>query len=168
MVLNKTWVPKICVTVVCYICWQRIRVKNNEEDSIHSSRATLTKSDATKTGSSDGTTDNADCGGCCSICLEDFCDGDEICESYNCRHQFHMNGCMSKWLLGHDECPVCRRDYLQCNHRICRSHHGKTRNYYVDPVPVNGLYDSGYYADDRWRFREAGLTAMGEFPPWFW
>lgn len=109
--------------------------------------------------------------GCCSICLEDFQDGDEICESQYCRHQFHMNGCMDEWLLRHDECPVCRRDYVQSDrHSIYQQ--PKSRNRYVEPLAMNsdgwGARNDGRYPDERWRFREAGLTAMSEFPPWFW
>lgn len=47
----------------------------------------------------------------CSICLEDFEDGDIVCQSPNCRHIFHED-CMSEWLLRHDDCPCCRSPYL--------------------------------------------------------
>ena len=49
----------------------------------------------------------------CSICLEPFRIGEEVSWSRNteCLHCYHR-GCISQWLLKHDECPVCRADYL--------------------------------------------------------
>jgi hypothetical protein len=49
---------------------------------------------------------------CCCICLEEFRVGERICQSYACSHVFHFDGCMLEWLMRHDECPICRRDYL--------------------------------------------------------
>jgi Ring finger domain len=119
--------------------------------------------------------DSLDDEGCCYICLEDFSDGEEVCQSHNCKHKFHMKGCMNEWLVGHDECPVCRRDYTQCVRQHCKQH-DNDRIAYVDPVldvphhvgAVLGIHQTTRYNDERWRFREAGLTAMSEFPPWFW
>jgi len=49
----------------------------------------------------------------CAICLEKFRDGDEFCSSHNknCHDHFHRS-CIVEWLLTHDDCPCCRRDYL--------------------------------------------------------
>lgn len=49
----------------------------------------------------------------CSICLAEYNDGDEICWSHNdkCNHFFHK-ACIQTWLLTHEECPCCRRDFL--------------------------------------------------------
>jgi Ring finger domain len=49
----------------------------------------------------------------CSICLTEYNDGDEICWSHNdkCNHFFHK-ACIQTWLLTHEECPCCRRDFL--------------------------------------------------------
>ena len=50
----------------------------------------------------------------CCICQEDYCDGDEIAwpTNENCQHVYHLN-CIMKWLmLDHDECPVCRANYI--------------------------------------------------------
>ena len=49
----------------------------------------------------------------CPICLEPYKEGDEICWSSNddCPHSFHLD-CMMKWLMTHDNCPLCRADYL--------------------------------------------------------
>ena len=49
----------------------------------------------------------------CSICLADYDDGDDICWSQNdkCNHFFHKE-CIQTWLLTHEECPCCRRDFL--------------------------------------------------------
>jgi Ring finger domain len=49
----------------------------------------------------------------CSICLNEYRDGDEICWSHNesCNHFFHKE-CIQTWLLTHEDCPCCRRDFL--------------------------------------------------------
>ena len=50
----------------------------------------------------------------CAVCLEAFCDNDEICTSNNpdCPHVFHRT-CIHSWLMRQEECPCCRRPYLQ-------------------------------------------------------
>lgn len=49
----------------------------------------------------------------CPICLDDYEIGDELCASRNkeCNHTFHLE-CMTDWLMTHDDCPLCRADYL--------------------------------------------------------
>mmetsp|Transcript_6341 Transcript_6341/g.15785 ORF Transcript_6341/g.15785 Transcript_6341/m.15785 type:complete len:548 (+) Transcript_6341:145-1788(+) len=42
----------------------------------------------------------------CSICLEDFCQGDER-TSLPCLHGFH-SGCVNRWLSSNGSCPVCK------------------------------------------------------------
>jgi len=55
----------------------------------------------------------------CPICLEEYKVGDEIAWSKNdqCPHAFHID-CALDWLMDHDECPVCRGDYLQAGTNI--------------------------------------------------
>jgi hypothetical protein len=51
----------------------------------------------------------------CSICLDEFKNDDDICTSKNnihCPHVFHLE-CMMEWLMRHDECPLCRHDFLK-------------------------------------------------------
>lgn len=45
----------------------------------------------------------------CIICLEPMKMGDPI-RKLRCKHAFHAT-CIDKWLKGHVECPVCRRDF---------------------------------------------------------
>ena len=49
----------------------------------------------------------------CPICIERYKEGEEIAWSLNerCHHAFHY-GCISDWLMKHDECPMCRMNYL--------------------------------------------------------
>mmetsp|Transcript_17533 Transcript_17533/g.25108 ORF Transcript_17533/g.25108 Transcript_17533/m.25108 type:complete len:281 (+) Transcript_17533:66-908(+) len=49
----------------------------------------------------------------CSICLDDYVIGEEVCWSQNpdCYHAFHKD-CIIAWLMEHKDCPVCRREYL--------------------------------------------------------
>ena len=49
----------------------------------------------------------------CAICLTSFHDTQIVCQSNNpsCQHLFHAP-CMTHWLLKHEECPVCRQNYL--------------------------------------------------------
>lgn len=45
----------------------------------------------------------------CSICLEEFEDGDEVSVMPCSRaHEFHQN-CIAKWLGMRNTCPLCRR-----------------------------------------------------------
>ena len=49
----------------------------------------------------------------CSICLNDYAEGEILCWSQNsrCRHCFHRD-CAIEWLMSHEECPLCRNNYL--------------------------------------------------------
>jgi len=49
----------------------------------------------------------------CPICLDDYKVRDDIAWSKNdeCSHTFHFD-CILEWLLKHDECPLCREDFL--------------------------------------------------------
>ena len=49
----------------------------------------------------------------CSICLQNYSVGDDICWSRNdeCKHAFHIE-CISHWLMKHNDCPICRSNYL--------------------------------------------------------
>jgi len=55
----------------------------------------------------------------CSICLQNYEVGDDICWSPNetCKHAFHTE-CLSSWLMKHDNCPLCREDYLKVTDAI--------------------------------------------------
>lgn len=50
----------------------------------------------------------------CPVCFGDYVKGDDIAWSKNekCCHAFHTD-CILEWLMNHDECPMCRNDYLQ-------------------------------------------------------
>merc|ERR1712045_190567 len=50
---------------------------------------------------------------CCPICLDDFRIGDEVCWSKNekCLHIHHLD-CMMNWLMDHDDCPLCRQEFV--------------------------------------------------------
>lgn len=52
----------------------------------------------------------------CSICLNEYEQGEEIAWSpnKNCEHFFHR-ACIVEWLLSHDDCPCCRLDFLCFN-----------------------------------------------------
>jgi len=49
----------------------------------------------------------------CFICLEPYKVGDNIFWSKNekCCHVYHET-CMLRWLMDHDDCPLCRNNYL--------------------------------------------------------
>ena len=47
-------------------------------------------------------------GGSCSICLEDFDDGDRAL-LLPCKHRFHAQ-CVGHWFHEHRECPNCRHE----------------------------------------------------------
>ena len=52
----------------------------------------------------------------CTICIEEYKIGDEICYSRNrrCPHFFHVD-CMKHWLMNKNQCPLCRNDYLEAS-----------------------------------------------------
>jgi hypothetical protein len=56
---------------------------------------------------------------CCSICLDDFVEGDLICWSKipSCKHIFHQQ-CLLPWLLLHDSCPSCRCNIFANNDSV--------------------------------------------------
>ncbi|PKA45788.1 Putative RING-H2 finger protein ATL71 [Apostasia shenzhenica] len=49
---------------------------------------------------------------CCSICLADYNDSDELRRLPECGHLFHVL-CVDPWLRQHPTCPVCRTSPLQ-------------------------------------------------------
>jgi Ring finger domain len=62
---------------------------------------------------SNTTSDELDVSRSCSICLCEYEHGDGICYSRNdqCVHRFHTN-CAVAWFAKHEECPICRAQYL--------------------------------------------------------
>lgn len=46
----------------------------------------------------------------CSICLSDYVEGETIL-MLPCRHNYHK-ACITEWLLGHTQCPLCKRDVM--------------------------------------------------------
>jgi hypothetical protein len=78
---------------------------------------------------------------CCSICLEEFRNGDEMCASPNqaCSHVFHRD-CILDWLLTHEICPICRRNYLELN-SVCSVHELGSRDLESgDPIDSTILF----------------------------
>ena len=59
----------------------------------------------------------------CPICWEPYEQGDLVSSSPNpqCCHSFHKK-CITTWLLkpNHDDCPMCRSDYLNLPKRSIR------------------------------------------------
>lgn len=55
-----------------------------------------------------------DCSQECPICWESFKEKEKVCWSKNidCRHGFHLD-CMLIWLKDHEQCPICRCDYMR-------------------------------------------------------
>ena len=50
----------------------------------------------------------------CSICFEEYQEGEQIAFSNNegkCRHAYHVD-CILEWLMDHDDCPTCREQYF--------------------------------------------------------
>ncbi|XP_044491579.1 NEP1-interacting protein-like 1 [Mangifera indica] len=48
---------------------------------------------------------------CCSICLQDFSEGDSARKLPHCGHCFHLE-CIDQWLIRNGNCPVCRESVL--------------------------------------------------------
>ncbi|XP_071734130.1 uncharacterized protein [Rutidosis leptorrhynchoides] len=57
----------------------------------------------------------------CSICLEEYKNGEKLGKMYKCGHEYHMD-CIKKWLLMKKICPICKSDCTTqepiqvCNH----------------------------------------------------
>lgn len=43
----------------------------------------------------------------CSICLQEYNNGEVRGYVGDCGHKFHV-GCLAQWLQAHDTCPLCR------------------------------------------------------------
>ncbi|KAI3781463.1 hypothetical protein L2E82_11478 [Cichorium intybus] len=48
----------------------------------------------------------------CTICLEDFVDGQNVRVLPHCSHEFHVR-CIDKWFESHSSCPNCRNCLLE-------------------------------------------------------
>ncbi|KAI3770977.1 hypothetical protein L6452_02126 [Arctium lappa] len=48
----------------------------------------------------------------CTICLEDFEDGQNVRVLPHCGHEFHVR-CIDKWFESHSSCPNCRNCLLE-------------------------------------------------------
>lgn len=58
----------------------------------------------------------------CPICCEDYIKGDDIAWSQNekCFHAYHVD-CILGWLMEHDDCPMCRMNYLEAPASVTES-----------------------------------------------
>jgi hypothetical protein len=59
---------------------------------------------------------DADPGEVCSICLENFSEGQQAKKLPNCGHQFHKN-CIALWLLRSRICPFCKQEITETSVR---------------------------------------------------
>ncbi|KAL6980381.1 RING-type E3 ubiquitin transferase [Sarracenia purpurea var. burkii] len=50
--------------------------------------------------------------GTCCICLEEYSNGEEFGTLKNCGHNYHV-GCIKKWLLMKNACPICKAPALK-------------------------------------------------------
>lgn len=48
---------------------------------------------------------------CCSICLAEYVQNERLL-MLPCRHVYHQS-CVTEWLLGHSQCPLCKQDVLE-------------------------------------------------------
>lgn len=92
--------PSVCpsITTISISSCQDCKDGNNDNTSIDNSVDTATENDSPKQ---------------CPICFENYEVGDEVCFSRNeaCSHTFKLE-CMMDWLMKHDDCPLCRTNYL--------------------------------------------------------
>jgi hypothetical protein len=134
-------------------------IHNNSSSNVMESTENRYTNPATTTSRCRGISGNT-----CSICLEDFQDGDIICQSPNCCHIFHWEGCMSEWLLGNDGCPCCRTPYL------VTTNDDEKNKWCVQPlsrVPRSVSQNSAAAsATSATRYVEAEMFIMDDFPPW--
>ncbi|KAL1557460.1 RING-type E3 ubiquitin transferase [Salvia divinorum] len=52
-------------------------------------------------------TDKSSTEGGCTICLEEYRDGERRATLDACSHRYHA-ACIERWLQGNDNCPLCR------------------------------------------------------------
>jgi len=63
----------------------------------------------------------------CSICIEEFHEGEELKMMPECKHTFHHN-CIKRWVQNHNNCPYCRRTILTENQEETVTTHRTTLN----------------------------------------
>mmetsp|Transcript_12073 Transcript_12073/g.18345 ORF Transcript_12073/g.18345 Transcript_12073/m.18345 type:complete len:348 (+) Transcript_12073:315-1358(+) len=82
----------------------------------------------------------------CPICITEFEKDDDICISKNleCPHIFHME-CMMEWLMRHDECPLCRQDYLKDSDYLIDDNDGNNTDGGGDGATNNGRTSTRFH-----------------------
>ncbi|GLJ17047.1 hypothetical protein SUGI_0294940 [Cryptomeria japonica] len=71
----------------------------------------------------------------CTVCLEQFKDGDKCLLMPSCKHCFHLD-CADAWLSKHPICPVCRRSVLPKHEEQQEQEPNNP-----DHIPVNTVID---------------------------
>uniref|UniRef100_A0A6C0JUJ1 RING-type domain-containing protein n=1 Tax=viral metagenome TaxID=1070528 RepID=A0A6C0JUJ1_9ZZZZ len=73
--------------------------------------------------------------GSCTICQEDFQDGERVRAISKCQHLFHMN-CIDSWLAKKGSCPLCRTHIID----IC-----KIQGIYQNIINLHSTLPVEYY-----------------------
>lgn len=121
-IVNIIWIVLLCGLIISFAVFQVLRYAINRrrsyvvQQSIRTSQpgvsAGLKKSVvcqmSTRVLGSEVKVDFTEC----TICLEEFVDGQNVRVLPQCSHEFHV-GCIDKWFESHSSCPNCRNCLLQ-------------------------------------------------------
>ena len=91
--------------------------QDTEPDELHPDQSKTDRTIGINDIETEYSENDSSCALCC-ICLNVYKEGEEVCWSKNtdCRHSFHRE-CVEQWLLKHDDCPYCRKQYIVPNNQ---------------------------------------------------
>nr|XP_043619886.1 RING-H2 finger protein ATL74-like [Erigeron canadensis] len=117
LIVNILWMVLLCGLIVSFGVFQVLRyvmkcrraqlTTQTSENSVGLKKSVVTKMATRVLGSEVKILVTE-----CTICLDDFVDGQNVRVLPHCGHEFHVE-CIDKWFESHSSCPNCRNCLLE-------------------------------------------------------